>query len=246
MRVQGRIAFLCFLASAIGLHIPALAQPGKWAAGETPLDDAAKQGSAKASSTYGMCSGPTNGDAFPISPVPVEAEKCHNSQKFSATSDGPSTGNGCGGFTVAFGPKGELRPNLKHVILKAEWGDVPLTAANCASAKIAAVGWGERCTDHANETTSSPATSCTSTKWEKIGGPTQGKGLWNTTSQVCSVSAQVSSTDKRYKTLTMDIIATVVENGKTVRKRAKGTIRASYPNGQCVSTPAKPARKETP
>lgn len=237
MRLPARIGFFCFLASAIGLHIPALAQPGKWAASETPLDDVAKQGPVKATSTYGMCSGPQNADAFPSRPVPVEAEKCRNSQTFSATSAGPSTGDGCGGFTVAFGPQGNLRPNLKHVILKGEWGDVPLTAANCASAKIAVVGWGARCTDHADD-------SCTSTQWEKIGGPTQGKGFWNTTSQVCYVSAQVSSTDKRYKTLTMDIIATVVENGKTVRKRAKGTIRASYPNGQCVSTPAKPARKE--
>ena len=246
MRLHARIAFFCLLAGAIGLPTPALAGRGKWAASETPLDDVVKQGPLKASSSYGMCSGPQNADAFPSSPVPVEEEKCHNSQTFSATSAGPTTGDGCGGFTVAFGPQGNLRPNLKHVILKGEWGDVPLTAANCASAKIAVVGWGARCTDHADQTAPSLGTACTSTKWEKIGGPTQGKGFWNTTSQVCYVSAQVSSTDKRYKTLTMDIIATVVENGKTVRKRAEGTIRASYPNGQCVSTPAKPARKEKP
>lgn len=244
MRAHARIAFFCLLASAIGLHFPALAGRGKWAAGEQPLDDVMKQGPPKASSTYGMCNGPQNADAFPSSPVPVEAGQCDNSQTFSATSDGPSTGDGCGGFTVAFGPKGALRPNLKHVILKAEWGDVPLTAANCASAKIAAVGWGERCTDRADATAPSLATACTSTQWEKIGGPTQGKGFWNTTSQVCYVSAQVKSSDKRYKTLNIDIIATVVESGKTVRKRAKGTIRASYPNGKCFSTPAEGTKRK--
>lgn len=107
MRVHARIAFFCLLISAIGLHIPALAGRGKWAASERPLDDVVKQGPLKASSTYGMCSGPQNADAFPSSPVPVEAGQCDNSQTFSATSDGPSTGDGCGGFTVAFGPKGD-------------------------------------------------------------------------------------------------------------------------------------------
>ena len=196
----------------------------------------------KPTSTYGMCSGPPNADAFAQSPVPVVEGKCDDSQTFSATSLGPSNGNGCGGFTVAFGPKGNLRPYLDHVILRAEWGDVPLAAANCASARIATVGWGARCTGRVNKTTPL-TTACTSTKWEKIGAPIQRKGVWHTTSQVCSIVADVSSVDKQYKTLTMDIIATVVENGQTVRKRAKGTIWVRQPNGQCLSAPSKPKPK---
>ena len=243
MTLHTRACCICLATAAIGLHVPAFAQTGKWAASENPLDGVTKQGPMKPTSTYGMCSGPQNADAFAQSPVPVVEGKCDDSQTFSATSLGPSNGNGCGGFSVAFGPIGNLRPHLDHVVLRAEWGDVPLTAANCASARIATVGWGARCTGRVDKTTPL-ATACTSTKWEKIGGPTQGKGVWSTTNQVCSISVQLSSVDKQYKTLTMDIIATVVENGQTVRKRAKGTIWVRKPNGQCLSAPVKPKRKE--
>jgi len=244
MTLHTRACCIWFAATAIGLHAPAFAQPGKWATSENPLNGATKQGPMKATSTYGMCSGPQNADASAQSPVPVVEGKCDNSQTFSATSLGPSTGNGCGGFTVAFGPDGTLRPHLDHVILKAEWGDVPLNAANCASAKISTVGWGARCTGRANKTASSLTTACESAQWEKIGGPTQGKGVWNTTTQGCDIGVQLNSIDKKYKTLTMDIIATVVENGQTVRKRATGTIWAREPNGQCFSATTKPKRKE--
>ena len=240
MTLHTRACSICLVAAAITVHVPAFAQRGEWAASENPQDGAVtKQGPMKPTSTYGMCSGPQNADAFAQSPVPVVEGKCDNSQTFSATSLGPSNGNGCGGFSVAFGPIGNLRPYLDHVILRAEWGDAPLTAANCASAKIAAVGWGARCTGRVDKT-APLTTACSSTKWEKIGGPTQVKGVWSTTGQVCTISVQLSSVGKQHKTLTMDIIATVVENGQTVRKRAKGTIWVRKPNGQCLSATSKP------
>ena len=135
MTLHTRACCIYFAAVAMGLHGPASAGSGEWAASENPQDGVTKQGPMKPTSSYGMCSGPQNADAFAQSPVPVVEGKCDDSQTFSATSLGPSDGNGgCGGFTVAFGPIGNLRPYLDHVILRAEWGDAPLTAANCASA----------------------------------------------------------------------------------------------------------------
>jgi hypothetical protein len=226
MNLHIRVVSACLVCIASALHIPALAEPkGKWPTTERPLPDIDKQGPLKALS-YGLCDGPQNADAFASSPVPVEAEKCHNSQTFSATSANASYGGTCGGFTVALGPKGDLKPYLDHVTLRADWGDTALTSANCAKARVAAVGWGARCTNDA----------CTTAQWEKIGGPTQRKGYWNTTSQVCYIEVGFNSSGKKFKTLSLDIIAKVVENGQTVRKRAKGTIRASHPNGKCLST----------
>ena len=49
----------------------------------------------------------------------------------------------------------------------------------------------------------------------------------------------VLGTGKKYVTETIDIIATLEEGGKPVRKNAKGTIYVSRFNGKCVSLPAK-------
>jgi hypothetical protein len=232
MALHTRIFSVCSIAAAIALHVPVLAEPvkGSTSTTERPLGDAPTQAPPKAA-TYGMCDAPQNADAFPSSPVPVEHGKCENSQKFSATSNKPSTGGSCGGFTVAFGPMGDLKPYLNHVLLRAEWGDVPLTAAKCASARLAAVGWGARCMDDA----------CTSAEWEKLGAPKQRKGTWNATTQSCYVYVAdfFGGADKKYKTLNLDIITTVVENGQTVRKRAKGTITAHRGNGKCFSATTK-------
>jgi len=229
-----RIASVCLLAITIVLPIASLAAP-MGSPTETPLPDVEKQPPPPA--TYGLCNAPQNADAFPSSPVRVVPGTCHNTQQYTATSPGPSTGGSCGGFTVAFGPMGDLNPNLNHSItLRAEWGDTALTAANCAKAKVAAVGWGARCTNDA----------CTTAEWEKIGGPKQKTGTWNTTSNTCYTLVQFNSSDKKFKTLNVDIIATLPEGGKTVRKRAKGFIYVSHPNGKCLSTSVKPTRKETP
>ena len=231
-----RIASVCLLAITIVLPIASLAAP-PGAPTETPLPDV---GTAPPPTTvtYGLCSGPTNADAFPSSPVLVLAGPCQNSQQYTATSPGPSTGGSCGGFTVAFGPMGDLKPYLNHsIILRAEWGDTALTAANCAKAKVAAIGWGARCTDR--------GLGCTTAEWQKIGGPKQKAGTWNATSNTCDTLIQFNSSDKKFKTLNIDIIATLPEGGQTVRKHAKGFIHVSHPNGKCLSPSVKPARKET-
>ncbi len=219
-----RIASVCLLAITIVLPIASLAAP-PGAPTETPLPDVGTAPQPP-KAMYGLCSGPQNADAFPSSPVAVEAGPCHNAQQYTATSPGPSTGGSCGGFTVAFGPMGDLKPSLNHSIkLRAEWGDTALTAANCTKAKVAAVGWGARCTNDA----------CTTAEWEKIGGPKQKTGTWNATSNTCDTLIQFNSSDKKFKTLNIDIIATLPEGVHTVRKRAKGFISVSHPNGKCLS-----------
>ena len=222
----------CLVAIAIVLPIASVAAP-PGPPTESPVTDVGT--APQPAATYGLCGAPQNADAFPSNPVAVYHGKCDNTQQFTATSPGPSTGGTCGGFTVAFGPMGDLKPSLNHsIILRAEWGDTALTAANCAQAKVAAVGWGARCTNDA----------CTTAEWEKIGGPKQVKGTWNTTSNKCSTQVQFNSSDKKFKTLNIDVIATLPEGGKTVRKRAKGFIYVSHPNGKCFSATTKPRETE--
>lgn len=181
---------------------------------------------------YGLCNAPQNADAFPENPILVIAGPCENYQEYSST--GPSaTSSNCGGYTVAFGPKGNLKPNLNRITLWADWGDTPLTQAQCAKAKLAAVAWGARC---ANDVCSRPGNA----NWEKVGtGPKQRSGTWNSVSNVCYIGVNFVSTNKKYVTLNVDIIATLEENGQQVRKLAQGKIHAGYPNGKCVSLPAK-------
>jgi hypothetical protein len=231
MRQFARLVSLCVVVSSLAVHGLVLAQIQKEApSSEQPGDDVSKQ--PPSTPSYGFCNGPQNADTFPSSPIPVEETKCNFVQKYTATSVGPSTSApiSCGGYTVVFGPKGDLKPNLYHVILAADWGDTPLTSSTCAKAKLAAVAWGERCTNDA----------CTTSTWQKISGPKQRTGSWNATNQACYIGIQFSQKDKdkKYKTLNLDIITTLLENNQTVRKRAKGTITALIGNGKCISAPA--------
>jgi len=227
MTLPARIFYFCSIALALAFHGAAVAAPVTESVGERPQGEAPKRVPPKAA-TYGMCDAPQNADNFPSNPVPLVAGKCENSQTFTATSAGPSTGGQCGGFTVAFGPLGDLKPQLDRVHLKAEFGET-LTAAQCASAKVAAVGWGAKCTND----------SCTTAAWEKIGGPTQKSGTWHSTSQKCFLEIRFYRHKIKHKTLNLDVIATVVENGKAVRKRAKGTIYVERGNGKCFSATQK-------
>ena len=211
------------------IHPPVTAEPAKPGISERPAGQMPKQAPPK-QATYGLCSGPQNADAFPSDPVPVTPGNCDNYQRYVATSVKPSTGGSCGGFAVAFGPMGDLRPFLDQINLTADWGDTPLTEAQCAKAKVAAIGWGARCLDD----------QCNDAEWEQLGAPKQRAGFWNSNSKVCYISVNFVSSDKKFKTLNLDIIATVEENGKAVRKRAKGTIYASHPNGKCFKATTKP------
>jgi hypothetical protein len=235
-----RSLLLCLFAVSFVAPLDALAEPKKGTVSTTttewPVAQAEKY--APQASTYGLCNAPQNADDFPSNPVPVDEGKCENSQTFIATSIKPSTGSStCGGFTLAFGPKGDYKPYLDRVTLRAYWGDTPLTAANCTKARVAAVAWGARCTND----------SCTEATWEKIGdGPKQRAGFWNTTSQVCYTELVLNSSSKKFKTLNIDVIAKIVEDGKWVRKRAKASIYAWRPNGKCPSATYKPQEKTKP
>ena len=231
--------FLCLFAVSFVASPVVRAEPTKGTVSTTtterPVTEVEKY--APQAGTYGTCNAPQNADDFASSPVEVEKGKCDNWQRFTATSIQPSTGSStCGGFTVAFGPMGDLKPYLDRVTLRADWGDTPLTAANCAGARVAAVAWGARCTND----------SCSEAKWEKIGAPKQRAGFWNSNSQVCYIELVFVSSGKKFKTLNVDVITKIVENGKWVRKRAKGTIYASHPNGKCFSATVKPSEKQKP
>jgi hypothetical protein len=54
------------------------------------------------------------------------------------------------------------------------------------------------------------------------------------------VSVAFASANKKYKTLNLDIIATLIEDGKPVRKRAKGTMHVKRGNGKCPTATYKP------
>jgi len=170
---------------------------------------------------YGFCSGPQNAHTYAPSPVKITLGKCNDmSQSFSAVSDGPSVGHNCGGFSMAFGPKGNLNPKLHQITMVADWGDAPLNAQNCSKAKITTQAYGERCLTDA----------CDKTTWDVI-GPKQNGGDWD--GRTCQLATKLTSTGKPYRTLNLDIIATLTVNNAPVRKRAKGTITAELKQPDC-------------
>jgi len=129
--------------------------------------------------TYGLCSGPQNADAFPSSPVPNVETQCEFTQQFHSTSPNASYGGSCGGYTVAFGPQGDLKRKRKYLWLKGEWADAQLTTqAACTAAHIAAASWGYLCTNAA----------CTTGAWERIGTASSKTGYWNTNTNTCTVA----------------------------------------------------------
>ncbi len=181
--------------------------------------------------TFGLCDGPRNADALPTQPVPVQEDTCTAFQAYEATSPGPSTGGSCGGYTVALGPMGGLRTDWKRYYLKAEWGDQPLTQAQCASAHLAAVAWGARCLN----------ADCSNTNWERIGTPQSKAGTWSANQDRCLLSMQFSDGSQHYKTLNIDVIASLGGGAQPARKRVHGSIRAEKGNGKCASTSAQGA-----
>ena len=222
------------------VHVPTLAFALAVAAGAAPA--APLSGALQASerpqltttrppysaATYGLCSAPQNADDFASSPVPVETTRCEFIQRFSATSASPSSGASCGGYTVAFGPMGDLKRNMKSVTLTAAWGDAPLTATTCTSARLSAVAWGYRCDNDA----------CSAGAWERIGTPRSVPGTWSANSQSCSLPLSLGGAGHSYSTLNIDVIGSVTQNGNPVRKRARATIEARRGNGQCYSASA--------
>ena len=228
-----RTLLACFV--AVALIAPVLGAPDKkgWSSGEQGQGSAADVAKKM---TYGMCSVPQNADAYPGSPQKVLVGDCNDfSQQFSATAAQPSSGDPCGGFTVAFGPLGDLKYHLHQVTMTADWGDAPLTETQCPKARVIAIAWGERCLNDA----------CTEHDWHIIGGPKQRKGKWDAVNKVCQIGLKFTYANTRHRTLKMDIAATVLQNGQPVRKREKGTILAEVKsNKACYSAEGKVATKE--
>jgi hypothetical protein len=187
---------------------------------------------AKKLATFGLCDAPQNADDLPTSPVPVQEDTCTLYQRFEANSNTPSNGGSCGGYTVAFGPMGDLKTNWKKYRLNATWGDTTLTQAQCTNARLAAVAWGARCLDE----------GCSSTQWERIGTPLSKKGTWGSNQNRCYLEHQFMDGEHHYKVLNIDVIATLQDGGQAVRKRAHAVIRAERGNGKCVSVD-QPARQ---
>ncbi|MEO8311495.1 MAG: hypothetical protein ABI520_10010 [Caldimonas sp.] len=208
---------------ALVVHLVASGAPSSTlSSSETPV----AAGTAPHVATYGLCSAPQNAEAFPSSPVADEESQCSNTQTFQATSPNGNYGGGtCGGYTVAFGPLGDFKRKRKYLWLVGKWGDAPLTQANCASARVAVAAWGYRCSN----------TACTAGAWERIGTANSRKGVWNTTSQTCGLSAQANATLTDYSTVNIDVIATQGSGSTAVRKRAAASIYNEQPNGKCPS-----------
>ena len=216
-----RACIVFWTALVVSLATPAAPQTGTVSSSEQPVSP----GLAPHLATYGLCSGPQNAEAFPSSPVPVVETQCEYTQQYHATSPNAGYGGSCGGYTVAFGPKGDFKRKRKNLWLVAEWGDAAPTQANCASAHLAAAAWGYLCSDAA----------CSSGAWERIGTAKTAHGTWNTVSQVCylSINANVGPTPKDYSTVNIDVIATQGSGRSAVRKRAKASIHNNQPNGKC-------------
>jgi len=230
-----RAALMLFLvgSAAMAAAVAAPNDPAPGATGERPGASPAAQNKPF---TYGLCSGPSNAEAFPSTPVPVVNEQCDYSQEFKSVSPDANYGGACGGYTTAFGVLGDLKRNWKQRRLLARWVAEPLTAATCSSARIAAAAWGYRC-DNA---------SCSSGAWERIGKPTARKGVWNAQSKTCSVNVDFSAAQKDWQTLNIDAIATLTQGGQAVRQRVGATIRATRPNAQCPTATQTPSSADPP
>jgi hypothetical protein len=218
---------VAFLVAAVAFAAAASAAPSTGVGTEQPHPQPG--GAPPQPATFGLCNAPQNADAFPSQPVPVKTRPCEDYQRFEATSPGPSTGSSCGGYTVAFGPMGDLKHYWKRYNLRANWADAPPTAATCGNTYVAATAWGWRC-DNAD---------CSAGDWELIHAPYRRQGTWNSVSNVCYTDISwVAPLGKVYKTLTLDIIGTVGTAANAPRKRVHGIIDASRGNGTCASASA--------
>ena len=66
----------------------------------------------------------------------------------------------------------------------------------------------------------------------------QRSGEWNSATGTCELKIEFARSDKRYQTLSLDIIATQAVNGSPVRQRVKGSIAATGPTVNCLQASA--------
>ena len=178
-----------------------------------------------------FCTGPQNAEAFPSKPVPVTETKCHLYQQYEATSPTTSYASSCGGYTVAFGPKGDLKHPADGLNVWVRWGDTAPTAASCKTSHVEGIAWGYQCNDKA----------CASGKWEQIGTAQGDAGNWNTVSKICYNEIVFNAPpDSNYSTISVDARAYQQQGAAKTPKRVKVKIYAYRHTGQCISIPAKP------
>jgi hypothetical protein len=217
------VSVLCLTAAGAAPAAPTATGPVV-AATERPYTLAQVQAHKKLA-TFGLCDAPQNADDLPTQAVAVQEDNCSYYQHYEATSAAPTNGGSCGGYTLAFGPMGDLKTNWKRHTLKARWGEAALTQAQCPKARLAAVAWGARCLNDA----------CSSTQWEKIDVPLSKAGTWSTNQGRCVLEHQFIDIQHHYKTLNIDVIASYQEGAQSVRKRAHASIHVEKGNGKCAS-----------
>jgi len=181
-----------------------------------------------------FCSGPQNADAFPSKPVLVVTTQCHHYQQYESTSPTTNYGSGCGGYTVAFGPKGGLKHPVHGHDIRVNWGDTAPTAATCAASHIEGIAWGYRCGDR----------GCRTGDWEQIGNAESGTGNWNSTSKVCyNGLVFTAKPESDYSTISVDARAYQQQGATKTPKKVKVKIYAYRHTGKCVSLPGNPSSK---
>jgi hypothetical protein len=203
------------------------------------LDPSIKDAVKKAQpADYGFCSGPQNPHITPYAPVKIVLHDCNDMSQTYVSPPGPTNSKvGCGGgYAIAFGPQDKLSPGLTDITMIAEWADAPLqNSLDCGYAKLAAIAWGARCLDAA----------CDKADWEMIeGAPKQRQGKWE--NNACTLQLKFTSQGVRYKTLSLDMIATASSGNQAPRKSAKGTIVAEKKDSTpCFKAETKPAPSAT-
>ena len=164
--------------------------------------------------SYGLCNGPQNATNWPQRPVPVEHGECADYQRYQATSLLPSNAPSARAAATALPSArwASSKHTWKNYVLRADWGDAPLTASTCATARIAAVALGYRCENAA----------CMVGDWERIGAAKSRNGTWNATSKICYIELAFAKGDRIYNTLNVAFIATQGSGASAVRNARRG------------------------
>jgi hypothetical protein len=167
------------------------------------------------------CTGPANAEAFPSSPVPVEETQCFYSQVYEAaslTASYPSCG-----FTVAFGPKGDLKHPAHGYLLQADWPEPVTTPADCTVSHTSGQAWGYRCDNR----------DCTQGAWERIDSWKTRSGYWNATSKSCYLGLSFSAASADYLTVQVEVSAYRGSGTSKEYRRANGHIYVYRNTGHC-------------
>ena len=180
------------------------------------------------------CTGPANASAFPSASVPVQETQCFYYQVYEAVS--PTASYPTCGFTVAFGPKGDLKHPADGYLLQADWGEPVTTQADCEKSHTSGQAWGYRCENP----------DCTQGEWERIDSSKSRSGSWNSTSKTCYLGLSFSTAGADYSTVQAQASAYRGSGTSKEYRRAKGHIYVFRNTGRCYTATATPAPPPTP